>query len=59
MPTGIVPIRPTKQLPAAAPDHVVYHGGPVIASVEVAVICWGSFWAQAGSTGGAQVPPRP
>ena len=41
---NIVPLLNAPRPLAAAGANVTYHGGPVIANVEVVAIYWGAFW---------------
>lgn len=46
-PRNIVPMKPPQELEAVAPGpaaRLVYHGGPVLSSVKVLAIFWGSDW---------------
>jgi hypothetical protein len=51
-PRQIVPLfAPVEVAVAAAPPNLVYHGGPVIGSVQVVPVFWGAYWASAGGMG--------
>lgn len=44
--SNIVPILNAPRAAAAPAANMTYHGGPVIANVEIVAVYWGSFWQQ-------------
>ncbi|MBV8637807.1 MAG: hypothetical protein JO322_06950 [Candidatus Eremiobacteraeota bacterium] len=44
--SNIVPLLNAPRAAAAPAADMTYHGGPVIANVEIVAVYWGSFWQQ-------------
>lgn len=44
--SNIVPLLNAPRAEAAPAANMTYHGGPVIANVDVVAVYWGSFWEQ-------------